>query len=253
MDPAHAAQLDKIERTSEALAADQENLKSGKIKKEDYEKSLAQKKEEVAQIATQWPKSAPMLTGWARFDDLPGDFPKAIEHASSAIELAPKDPFPLTTRGLARFHSGDFPKAAADAERALVLDPGNAVAKAIYELSKDRVAGSGAAGIKDAFGRAGRDLVALPESAYAAAASLPPESDPEVAAFGTERGRKLARQIVAAERAMRRKDYWTAFGRANTALALYGGDNPRIQAVRAVSAWNLGEYRTTIADATKVM
>ena len=35
---------------------------------------------------------------------------------------------------------------------------------------------------------------------------------------------------------MRRKDYWTAFGRANEALALQAGDNPRVQTVRAVSA-----------------
>lgn len=59
--------------------------------------------------------------------------------------------------------------------------------------------------------------------------------------------------MIAAEKAMIRKDFFSAFGHANEALAMSPGDNPRAQIVRAVSAWNLGEHRTTIADASKVL
>lgn len=245
-----------LERAVETIADSQDKLKAGQIKPEEYAKTLAETTQAAAVIVAKRPESAPVQTSVARVYTQAGDYPKAIEHASKAIDLTPKDPFPLTTRGLAYYQSGDFAGAAADAKRALALDPSDPVAKAIYELSKDRVPGDGGSGLKNSLARAGRDVVSMPESPFASAAGAEAaarlDDDPEIARYNTEEGRRLARQIISAERAMKRKDYVTAFGRANEALTTFA-DNPRVLAARAVSAWNLGEYRTTIADATRVM
>lgn len=256
IDPADAGDVSKLEQEIVHIQSDQEKLKAGQLKQEEYDKAVAASKEKVADIAAKRPESAPVQTSAARVYTQAGDYPKAIEHASKAIELAPKDPFPLTTRGMAYYGSGDFAGAAADAKRALALDPSDSVAKAIYELSRDRVPGDGGSGLKNSLARAGRDVVSMPESPFASAAGAEAaarlDDDPEIARYNTEEGRRLARQIISAERAMKRRDYITAFGRANEALTTFA-DNPRVLAARAVSAWNLGEYRTTIADATRVM
>lgn len=189
MDSGQAADMNEIERTSERVAGDQEKLRAGQMKQEEYDKSLAEKKQRVAEIASKQPESAPVQTSAARFDIQAGDYASAVSRASKAIELAPNDPFPVTTRGLAFYNSGDFPRAAADAKRALALDPNDSVAKAIYELSKDRVPGHGGAGFQNALARAGREVASLPQNPYVAAGDLSgaqagglrPDDEPEVA------------------------------------------------------------------------
>ena len=253
--------MDVIERAADKIADNQEKLKAGQIKQEEYDKSLAEKKQRVDEIVDKQPKSAAVQTSGARFAIQAGDYPSAINRASTAMNLAPNDPFPVTTRGLAYYNSGDFPRAAADAKRALALAPDDPVAKAIYELSKDRVPGNGGSGLQQALASARRELATLPQSPYVAAGDLSgarvgglrTEDDPEVARYQSEQGRRLVRRMIAAEKAMLRKDFFSAFGHANEALAMSPGDNPRAQIVRAVSAWNLGEYCTTIADASKVL
>ena len=173
-----AEDVGTLERKAEEVAQNQEKLKTGQIKQEDYDKSIADSLKLGEQIAAKNPESAPIHTSVARLDIQAGQYPKAIEHATTAIGLAPKDPFPLTTRGLAYYQSGDFASANADAKRALALDPADTVAKAIYELSKDRVPGDGGSGLKNSLTRAGRDVVSMPESPFASAAGAEAAASP---------------------------------------------------------------------------
>lgn len=247
-----AYNVDTLERTAESIAENQEKLKTGQMKKEDYDRSLAQATRKVAEIGTKHPQSAPVQTSVARAYIQTGDLDKAITHASQAMALAPNDPFPVTTRGFAYYQAKDFPKAAEDAKRALEIDPKDPVAQAIWMLSKGRSGPSNAA-IPEAAARPGRDPVALPANPYALPpAALRPDDDPEIARYKTEQGRAYARQVVATEKAVARKDYLTAFGLANDALTTYA-DNPRALAARAVAAWNLRDYRTTVSDASLVL
>ena len=252
-----AGDVEKIETTKGQVAADQEKLKSGQISAETYAKSLADAKDVVIAIAARQLESAAVQTSAARTMTQAGDYGKAIDYATKGIALAPKDPFPLTTRGMAYYDAGDFAKAGADAEHALALDPGNPVAKAIFELSKKRVPGDGGAGLQRALARAGREISAMPESPYLpaespAATQAVPDDDSRLAVYKTPQGRRYARQFITAERAMKRRDFMTAYGLANEALGSFA-DNPNLLAVRAISAWNLGEYRTTINDTTQIL
>ena len=98
LDPKAAAGVEEVENISEQIADDQEKLKAGQIKQEEYDKSLAEKKQRVAEVAATQPKSAPVQTSAARFDIQAGDYASAVDRASTAMKLAPKDPFPVTTR-----------------------------------------------------------------------------------------------------------------------------------------------------------
>lgn len=247
-----AKDVDDLERTSERIADSQEKLKTGQMKKEDYDRSLADATQKVAEIAAKNPASAPIQTSVARAYIQAGDLDKAVTHASQAMALAPNDPFPVTTRGFAYYQAKDFPKAAEDAKRALEIDPKDPVAHAIWMLSKGRSAG-GSSAIPETAARPGRDLVALPANPYASQPpALRPDDDPELARYKTEQGRAYARQVIATEKAVKRKDYLTAFGLANEALTTYA-DNPRVLAARAVAAWNLKDYRTAVSDASLVL
>jgi multidrug resistance efflux pump len=65
--PAAAARyVDKLERTTEQIERDQEKLKAGQIKREEYDKALADNKKQVAELAASLPQSAPVQTSAAR-------------------------------------------------------------------------------------------------------------------------------------------------------------------------------------------
>ena len=92
----------------------------------------------------------------------------------------------------------------------------------------------------------------MPANPYVAGSAPRPDDDPEVASYKTEEGRKYARQVIATERAVKRRDFVTAFGLANEALTTYA-DNPRVLAARALAALNLGDYRAAVGDASLVL
>lgn len=123
------------------------------------------------------------------------------------------------------------------------------MAGALLKLSKDRGSQSAYA---PAAVRHSQESLALPQNPYLSRPKLRPDDDPEIARYKTEVGRNYARQVIAMEKAVERKDYMTVFGLANSALATYA-DNPRVLSARAVAAWNFGDYRTAAADATLVL
>lgn len=252
-----AQYVDDIERTAERLAENDERLQSGQINQEEHARSLAEATRQVAEIAAQNPDSAPVQTSVARTYIQAGNFEKAVAHASQAMALAPNDPFPITTRGLAYFQAGDYGQAAEDAKRALAADPKDPVAWSLHMLSKDRIAKAAdpatpKPGATPGLSERSSEPMSLPENPYASRPTLRPDDDPEIARYKTEEGRDYARKVVAAEKAVKRKDYLTAFGLANAALSTYA-DNPRVLATRAAAAWNLRDFRTTASDATAVL
>lgn len=250
---AHEADsMDYCERAIDKTAADQENLKVGKITRQEYDKSLAETKQKVEEAAAKFPESAPVQTSAARAFIQAGDNAKAVEHATQAMTLAPNDPFPATTRSLAYYKAKDFPKAAGDAKKALELDPNNSAARALFLLSKDRRAGGTLIDASAPRVRHAMETMTLPENTFIAKPELRADDAPEIARYKTEAGRNYVRQIISAERALKRRDYFTAYGAANAATATYA-DNPRIMATRAVAAFGLQDFRTAISDATLVL
>ncbi len=228
-----ASEVNTLERMIDKNQADQERLKSGQMKKEDYDKSVVAMKQQIAEVAAANPESAPVQTSAARAYIQAGDNAKAVEHASQAMALAPSDPFPVTTRSLAYYKARDYPQAAQDAKKALEIDPNNAAAHALYLLSKDRAPGGSLVDASVPRLRHVMDSVTLPPNPYIAEpsprgpASQPErrsDDDPELARYKTEKGRAYAREVISAEQAMRRKDYLTAYG-----LGKQGHDDLRRQ------------------------
>lgn len=247
-----ATGVDTLERVIEQNQANQDKLKAGQMKQEDYDKSVVEIKQKVEDVAAKNPESAPVQTSAARADIQVGDTAKAVEHATQAMSLAPTNPFPVTTRSLAYYKAKDYPKAAEDAKKALEIDPNNSAARALYLLSKDRAPGGTI--IDAALPRVRRvmETMTLPENPLLAKPELRPDDDPEIARYKTEAGRNYVRQIIAAESALKRKDYLTAYGAANAAMTTYA-DNPRIMATRAVAAFGLQDFKTAVSDATLVL
>ncbi|HVE12028.1 MAG TPA: tetratricopeptide repeat protein [Elusimicrobiota bacterium] len=202
-------------------------------------------------VAEKNPKSAAVQTSAARAYLQAGDIPKALAHADQALPLAPQDPFPLTTRGLAHYAAKDFPKAAEDAQKALQAAPGDPVAHALYMLSKGRPAGGSDMKVPEPK-RPGQEPASLPQSPYAPAAAGARDDDPELAPYKTEEGRSYARALGAAERALKRRDFMSAFGIASSALKMDEG-SPRASAARALAAWNLRDYGRAAEDASRVL
>ncbi len=252
LNPDQAENMDSCERSVEKLSTDQDNLKTGKITQQDYDKSLAETKQKVEEAAAKFPESAPVQTSAARAFIQAGDNAKAVEHATQAMTLAPNDPFPATTRSLAYYKAKDYPKAARDAKKALEIDPSNSAARALYLLSKDRPAGGTLLDASAPRVRHVMETMSLPENPFNAKPETRPNDDPEIARYKTEAGRNYVRQIISAERALKRKDYLTAYGAANAAMATYA-DNPRIMATRAVAAFGLQDFKTAVSDADLVL
>lgn len=253
-------QADKVtiaEKEIQTIEDNRDKLKTGQMKPEEFDKSLAESKQKIAEAAAEEPESAPVQTSAARAYIVAGDTEKAVAHATKAIELKPDDPFPVMTRSIARFEAKDYPKAAEDAKRALEMDPDNPAIKALYMLSKDRPAGGTIVGGAQTRVQRAIERAALPANPYApadlgAASGKREDEPPELARYKTEQGRAFARQIISAEKAMTRRDFLTAFGLANQAM-LVSPDNQRLMAARAVSAYGLGEYKTAAEDASRVL
>ncbi len=261
IDPREADYAGRLERGIEKNQADQEKLKSGQMKREDYDKSVVEMKQKIAEAAAVNPESASVQTSAARAYIQVGDNAKAVERASQAMALVPNDSFPIMTRSLAYYKARDYPKATEDAKKALGVDPNNAAARTLYLLSKDRAAGGSLVDASVPRLRHIMNTVTLPPNPYLAepvsrGSSLQGEArlddDPELARYKTEKGRAYAREIISAEDAMRRKDYLTAYGLSNKAMTTYA-DNPRLLAVRAVSAFGLQNFRTAALDASLVL
>ncbi|MBI3298830.1 MAG: tetratricopeptide repeat protein [Elusimicrobia bacterium] len=75
-----------------------------------------------------------------------GKWPKAVEHAKQSLAYEPKNPEALGIMARGKYEQGDYGGAREAATAALSLNPGDQAALAIARLTKDRDAPSGAVG-----------------------------------------------------------------------------------------------------------